>query len=216
MNINQLLKIAKEELNAPKFEVTKQFLDVNKVEQNENGDYICDRYDINNKENAISFYFKIKEEEYFLCVIVNINDNLVKWIYPENSNRCYLTATSEELSLKELSGITKLRYSSGWSKGDKRKNGSTYNFSRINFEFFEKKSYDMENLLSLVLDILEKDKEGVTELTKKAFTHIAICKYQYINANSGIHLDIKTIERLSKLNLELDIDMYIVGNQYKE
>jgi len=215
VNIDLLRKRAEEELSSPQFELTKQFLAVNIIERDESSNYVCDRYEINSEENTISFYFKIEGEEYFFCVLINLNGNDVTWVYPENSNRCYLTATSEELSLKELSEITRLNYSSGWSKGDIRKNGSAYTFSRINFEFYEKKSYAMEILLALVLDEVEKDKEGVIELAKKACASISICKHQYISANAGIFLDAEIMARLSSLNLKLDIDMYIAGEERK-
>ena len=74
----------------------------------------------------------------------------------------------------------------------------------------------MEELLDLVLRELEKDIEGVIELSKKATAYISICKYQYISANKGIHLDTEIISRLNRLNIALDIDMYIVGKEYKE
>jgi hypothetical protein len=211
MNIDKFYEIAVSELNNPTWEHSKQFLEVNIIEKN-GEKYIYDRFSIN--DNAIYFYFKVSHEEYYFLISVDINKLEIIGVAAINGNKCYLTATSDELSLDELAKISKIKYTDGWSKGDKRKSGSTYNFSRINFKFYDKTSYELEEILPLVLDELEKDKEGIIELTKKACAYISICKYQYISANAGISIDEEIIKRLNNLNLGIDIDMYIVGNEF--
>jgi len=56
---------------------------------------------------------------------------------------------------------------------------------------------------------------NIMEFAKKACASISICKYQYISANAGIFLDTEIMARLSSLNLKLDIDTYIVGEEMK-
>lgn len=52
-------------------------------------------------------------------------------------------------------------------------------------------------------------------LTEMSDTGISIHHQQYIDGNNGINFDIETINRLSKLNLGVDIDQYIFGNELK-
>lgn len=53
--------------------------------------------------------------------------------------------------------------------------------------------------------------DAVRLLTQKAETNIVVCRHQYVSANSGLVLDIKTIRRMEQLNLGIDIDSYIIG-----
>lgn len=163
-------------------------------------------------------YFPFKDEQYFLQVnLVKEPDVKVGFVFTENRNKVYFTATSENLTLEELSANLQFKPLTGWSKGDYRKNGkSQYKFSRVSFEPFNSDACDLEKQLELLLTELEKDSEGVRELTRKATAYISICRHQYVSGNAGIHFDIKTIERLAKLNLSVDIDTYIVGNAIKD
>jgi hypothetical protein len=212
MNIDKFYAIAADELNNPTWGCSKQFLEVNTIEK-AGEKYIYDRFRV--CDNEISFYFKVLDEEYYFSISIDMNKSDIVSVAAINGNKCYLTATSDELSLSELAKITKLKYTAGWSKGDVRKNGSIYDFSRINFEFYDKTSYESEEILPLVLDELEKDREGVIELSQKAYAYIAVCKYQYVSANAGISVDEAIIKRLNNLNLGIDIDMYIVGPEFK-
>jgi hypothetical protein len=230
IEIKILKEIADTEFINPEWGITQQFLEVNKIKKI-NNEYVYDRYSIENQNITfhdnknkkiiekdyyeIVFYYEIEKKKYFYCIGVDIEKKEIARVFMVNSNKCYLTATSEQLTLKELSEMTKLKYTSGWSKGDKRRNGSVYDFSRINFEFYEKTSYELEEILPLILDELEKDIEGIKKLVRESCAYISICKYQYISANAGIHIDEKTIERLNKFNLSLDIDMYISGERFK-
>ncbi|MCL6220410.1 hypothetical protein L1967_19135 [Zunongwangia sp. M21534] len=57
--------------------------------------------------------------------------------------------------------------------------------------------------------------EGVRKLTEMADAYISIHLQQYIDGNKGISFDSQTINRLSKLNLGIEIDQYIHGKELK-
>lgn len=213
-NIIVYKKIADSVIDNPTWELAKQIFSVNSIQKDGN-EYCLDRYFINNDEKIIDLYYKIVDEKHFVLIRIDIESKSIDWVTTVNSNRCYLTATSKYLSLKELSEITKLQYTSGWSKGDKISYGRVCTYSRINFEPIEKTSYETEDILTLLLNELEKDRNGVLELTKNSHAYISICKYQYISGNTGTSLSVEIINRLNALNLGIDIDMYIVGNEFK-
>ena len=176
----------------------------------ENNEFVIER--ISDSEKEVTIYFKVAEERYFLAVGIEKSTSNF-WVFIENANKCYLTATSEILSLEELSKFTNLKYSEGWSKGDLRKNGkSKHTFSRISFEILDSESYSTEEALGLLLEYLSKHKEEIISLSKKSNAYISVCKYQYISANAGLHLDKTLIGKLNELNLPIDIDTYICGN----
>ena len=216
-NLQSYIDRATEEILNPQFAVTKQYLEVSEVEC-ENGKPKVERVDMNYGDNLVAVYFPFKDERYFLQVNLTKGPEIkVDFVFTENGNRVYFTATSEDLTQEELSANLPFKPLTGWSKGDYRKNGkSQYKFSRISFEPFESEACDLERQLELLLTELEKDSESVRQLTQKAAAYISVCRHQYISGNAGIHFDNKTIERLAKLNLSVDIDTYIVGNAIKD
>ena len=215
-NIQIYIDKAIEEILNPTFAVTEQYLEVNVVTI-ENGIPKVERVDSDFRDNLVAVYFPVKDERYFLQVNLEKTPAAkVDFVHIESGHKTYLTATSEDLTFEELSQNLIFKPLQGWSKGDLRKNGSKHTFSRASFKPFASEAYEMEKQLNLLLTELEKDAESVIRLTEKATAYISICKHQYISGNAGISFDIATVNRLSKLNLGVDIDIYIVGNPIKD
>ena len=213
--MNKYIELAKQEIINRTFAITRQYLDVNNIQKDENGDFAIERISEDNEICIV--YFKIQDERYYFGVSFNKSDDSLNGTFIENANLCYLTATSDVLSKQEIANFTNLKYTSGWSKGDLRRNGkSFYTFSRVNFEYLTSECYSTEDSITKMLDILEKDRQGVINLTHNSDAYLSICKYQYISANSGFGLNAETIKRLNDLNLGFDIDVYIVGSSIKD
>tara|TARA_R110002072_G_scaffold14272_3_gene59492 strand:- start:60798 stop:61448 length:651 start_codon:yes stop_codon:yes gene_type:complete len=209
----ELIKIAISEIENPTFETTKQYLEVHSVEL-KNGKPKIERIDYESFDTTNAVYFPIQNELFFLVVYLNKEDNEINGIGTENGHKVYLTATSEYLTYKELSELTKLRPLTGWSKNDLRKNGkSKYTFSRISFEPTKSQAYELEQKLKILLTELEKDKNGIKKLTEKAETYISVCSNLYVDGNKGIVFDEEIIKRMSELNLGIGIDQYVFGNE---
>jgi uncharacterized protein DUF4279 len=214
---NQYIEKAIEEILNPKFETTKQYLEVCEIKM-ENGLPKVARINENYFENKVAVYIEVKDERYFIEIHLTKEPEIeVEFVWTESGHRVYLTATSEVLTFKELSEfISKFESLTGWAKGDFRKDGkSKYNFSRVSFEPIKNEAYGLDEKLELLLNELEKDVEGVRELNENSNAIISVCRHQYISGNAGISFDIETINRLNKLNLGIDIDTYIIGNEIK-
>ena len=212
---DKLIKRAISEIENPTFETTEQYLEVHSVEL-ENGNPKVERVDLESFDKVNVVYFPIKDEPFFLSIYFSKENNEITGVWIENGNQVYLTATSENMKFEQLSELTNLRGLSGWSVNDNRKIGKgKYNFSRLSFEPIKSQAYDLDTKLKLLLTELEKDVAGIKKLTKKADTIISINHQQYVDGNKGINFDIETINRLSKLNLGIDIDQYVSGNELK-
>ena len=210
-----LISKAISEIENPTFGTTEQYLEVHKVEL-ENGKPKVERVDTENFEDVNIIYFAIQDEPFFLTVHFGKENNEILGVGTENGNQVYFTATSENLTFEQLSELTKLSGLSGWSVNDDRKIGKgQYNFSRLSFEPIKSRAYDLDVKLKLLLTELEKDANGIKKLTKISDAGIIIHHQQYIDGNKGIILDIETINRLSKLNLGVDIDQYVFGTELK-
>ncbi|WP_052600069.1 DUF4279 domain-containing protein [Aureispira sp. CCB-QB1] len=214
---NQYIEKAIEEILNPKFETTKQYLKVCEIKM-ESGKPKVARVNENFFENKVVVYIEVKDERYFIEIHLTKEPEIeVEFVWTESGHRVYLTATSEKLSFKELSKfIREFKPLQGWSKGDFRKNGKLkYDFSRVNFEPIKNEAYGLDEKLELLLDELEKDIEGVLKLSENSNAYISVCRHQYISGNAGVGFEIETINRLNKLNLGIDIDTYIIGNEIK-
>lgn len=217
MNEEAYINRAIQELLHPSLEVTMQHLEVLQPEMKE-GFPVVARVNSRLSENLALVYFAIQDERFFLVVNVEKGDDLtIHSIWVESGHRVYLTATSEDYDLARLSAFLNLPGLDGWSKGEPRRNGrSRHSFSRVCFEPNTNEAYDLEEKLIELLTALEKDAEGVVQLSKEAIAYISVVRHQYVSGNAGIHLEQETISRLSKLNLSLDIDTYIVGAPLKD
>jgi hypothetical protein len=209
----ELIEKAISEIENPTFENTKQYLKVYSIEF-ENYKPKIERIDFESFEYTNAVYFPIKDELFFLVVYLSKENNEIIQVGTENGTQIYLNATSEILDFNQLSEIIKLKQLTGWSFNDLRPNGkSKYTFSCIKFEPHKSQAYELESKLKLLLTELEKDIDGILNLSKKANVIISVCVNQYISGNKGIHLDNKIISRLNKLNLGIDIDQYIYGKE---
>ncbi|QQO07706.1 DUF4279 domain-containing protein [Breznakiella homolactica] len=226
--IEDLKRIADAELKNPQWGLSKQFLEVNTI-KTINDEYIYERYKIDNKEfryaeagkpaiienhYEIAFYYMLQNQETFFCVGVDINTKNITRVFMVNASYCYLKAYSDDMTLMEMANLTKTKYSDGASKGEKTKRGFSP-VSWIEYRFTNEKSYELEESLEMLLDELEQDKDGIKKLAEKTDANINICKYQYISGNAGISFTKEAINRLNELNLEVFIDMYIVGERMK-
>ncbi|BBM00234.1 DUF4279 domain-containing protein [Microbulbifer sp. GL-2] len=208
------VSIAIQELRQPTFEITKQYLQVMEVELENEVPRVA-RIDLDHINDSIAVYFFIKEEQFFIVVNLSKGDTpQVEWVWIESGHRVYLTATSEALGYDELSSYLPYNSLTGWSKGDIDKSGKrVYKFSRVSYEPIVNEAYGLEEkLLNLLID-LERSSGAIRKLVENSKAYISICRHQYISANAGIHLDLEILHRLSSLNLELDVDTYITGNE---
>jgi len=169
---------------------------------------------LNLLKRQMLFTFLLKMNHFFLSIYFSKENNEITNVETENGNQVYFTATSENLTFEQLSELTKLSGLSGWSVNDDRKVGKgKYNFSRLTFEPIKSRAYDLDEKLKLLLNELEKDTKGIKKLTEIADAGISIHHQQYIDGNKGINFDIEIINRLSNLNLGIDIDQYVHGKE---
>lgn len=211
---NKLIKKAISEIKNPTFTITEELLEVLNVEK-ENGNLKVERVDLESFDETNVVYFPVENEPFFIAVSFLKEDNEIISVGTENGNQIYFTATSEDLTFEQLAEVTILSEITGWSLNDDWEFGNRklkYDYSCLSFEPIKSNAYELETKLKLVLTELEKDLDGIRKLTKIANAIISIHHRQYMDGNKGINLDIDTINRLSKLNVGINIDQYVCGN----
>jgi len=161
-----IIQKATEELSAKACGVTGQFLKIHDVVY-ENDKLKVARVDTEKEDGTAIVYFPVKDEKFYLAVYVDtIPEVSVRHVNTESYNSVSFTAVSETLNLEQLSQMTKLKATKGWSKGDKR--GSTsWRFSKFIFEP-NLEPDEFEDKLKKLLDRLETDKEGIAKLAENS------------------------------------------------
>ena len=210
-----IIEKAIEEVETKTLGVTEQFLAIHKLVYIDNTPKIA-RVDTEKVDEAI-VYFNVEDEKFFLAVYVDLKPNLsVRWTNTEAYHSIYFRASSETLSLKELSELTILIITKGRNKGDKKNpEGGKIEWKESSI-FIEPnpEADEFQDKLTKLLDYLEQDCEGVANLVSKANGHIQVYS-SFHNGNTmlgGHHLEKDHIKRLSKLNLEIDFDISADGN----
>jgi hypothetical protein len=213
-----IVEKAIEEIQNKTYGSTEQILNVHEVVYVNNKPEVL-RVDTEGNDGTVVVYFPIKDERFYLAIYLETEPDIaVKSVGTENYNSVYLRATSGDMNFEQLSKLTRLDSTRGWSKGDQRRSNSTfYNFSAICFEPNPEPD-TFEDKLRKLLDFLEEDKDGILKLAHKANGYIQVVTAFY-NGNTmlgGHHLDKDIIKRLSSLNLEIDFDLYAEGNFFQD
>ena len=213
-----IIEKAINEILLKEFGTTEQLLEIHEVVYEKDKPKVL-RVDKESDDSSAIVYFPIKDQKFYLAVWLDTDPEIsVRGVGTENYNSVYLKVTSDDLSFQELSALTKLQATSGWSKGDTRKSRkSVYNYSALHFEPNPEPD-EFEDKLKKLLDFFDQDSEGVTKLIEMADAQIQVATI-FHNGNTmlgGHHLNKSIIRRLASYNLEIDFDLYAEGNFYKD
>lgn len=212
---DQLIQKVISEIEIPKFDTTKQYLNVFSIDfENGKPKIQLIENDVYNEIDVV--YVCIKNEPFFLAFSFSKDNSELIGTYTENSNQIYFTATSDSMTFKELAEMTKLTNLKGWSFDQLRPNSkSKYGFTRITYEPIENRAFDFGTKMNRLLTDLKSDAEGIIRIASLANAIVSIHHQMYISGNKGIFLNNQTIKTLNDLNLEVDIDQYVYGTEIK-
>ncbi|MDP4265398.1 MAG: DUF4279 domain-containing protein [Bacteroidota bacterium] len=216
-----LIQKATEEIKAKTFGTTEQFLEIHEIVYEDNNPKVA-RVDRDKKDGTAIVYFPVKDEKFYLAVYLNTEPEVsIRGVGTESYNSVYFHASSEILTLEQLSQMTTLKSSLGRNKGDEKrsKNGRTRIVWKNSTIFFEPNPEpdEFEDKLKKLLDYLDQDKEGVARLVDEARGSIQVA-IEFHNGNTmlgGPHINKEVINRMAGLNLEIDFDLYVGGKFFK-
>ena len=199
MTLEEIGKIAISEILFPTFNLTKQFLMVNKVLLEKEVPVIADVI-VKEEENTAEVYFPIIDESYFFVVYLELEPiPAVRFMGMSAGNSVKLFVLSENHTADELINILGINPTKKWSKGEKRAKSNAdifYDFSGLIFEPTVKRTVEVEDKLRKIIDFLNLYKEKVLKLTEVASVEVQIVYYGYKDQMWGIHLDSGIISKL--------------------
>ena len=218
MQNNAIAQKAIEEVLQQNFGVTEQFLQVHQLVYKDGQPEIILIDDISRKDAHV-IYFAVKEEKFYLAVVVETSPEVaVRWVYTEDYHSVYFSATSGTLNATQLVTHTILIPTESWNKGDSRKFYKNQHKTSAVIIRPHDEPGEFEAKLDKLLDILERDKQGIITLSEKADTSINVISI-YHNGNTmlgGPVISRNAIKRLAALNLEIGFDNYAEGNFFTD
>lgn len=219
---DSIINIAIEEIEQKNFGVTQQFFQVHKVAYKDGKPEIARVSWSEGEEDAVVF-FKVEQEDFYFAVYVNVLPELeVRWVDSFPHFAVYFTGGNKILHADDIISMSTLQPTGYWSKGDK-KEISTTTFTKVLTRKFTKvmyephpEPYEFKDKITMLLDYVEQDKEGVRRIVKEADGYVQVAAI-FHNANTmlgGVHLDAAIMSRLAALGLEIDFDLYADGKLF--
>jgi hypothetical protein len=229
--LTQFLTHKKQEIQAvaiaevlnPAFELTKQFLAMNKIVFKDNMPFVEDvilREEEQTAEVYAAVYFPIEIGCYYFVIYVDIEPQIsVRSMGTSARNRVYFSAKSEEHNLDELLDLAGIEPTRAWEKGDRRGKGEKWAIPRHNgfiVQPYTKETGEVEDKLLALINLLLPYKANLDALSTIAYIGINIAYWGDQTSMGGVHFDTKTIQGLATLNLSIDLDLYASGPDLEE
>lgn len=209
----EIINLIQTEIENKSWGFTEQILEIHSPV------YIDDIVKIENiilNNNEITVYLPIVGERFYLTFYIDSIKKEISGISTQPYISVGFRATSENLSEYELKQITKLQITESWNNGDQRKSGKgNYAFSSIIIEP-NKKPDSFDDKLNQLISELENDIAGIKKLSEIANGYIQV-HMEFHNGNGvigGPNLSKEIIQKLNDLNLSIDFDLYVSGNQF--
>ncbi|MDO1450160.1 DUF4279 domain-containing protein [Rhodocytophaga aerolata] len=217
MTDSRIIQTAIEKIEHRRLGSTQQLLDIHDVVYEKNQPKVL-RVDKDSFDGSAIVYFPILNEKFFLAVYLDTKPGIrVRDVSTEAYHTVFFSAISNTLTFEQLSSLTKLIPSKGWSKGDVANSGKSVH-RNSGFHFEPNPEPDaFEDKLNKLLDALEQDKKGVLALANQADILIQVGSV-FHNGNTmlgGHYLTKENVKRMAALALSIDFDLYAEGNFFK-
>jgi len=215
MTDQEIIELIEKEFREKTFATTEQYLEIHSPIYLDNKIKV-DRID--REGESIVAYLPVLDERFYFAFYIDPRAKKFLGMGTEAYHMVYFRATSETLSIDEIKSMTSLKPTEFWNKGDLTKNRvRAYTFSH--FEILPNPEPDeFDDKLRKLLSCLEQDKDGVKRLVDNANGYIQVAMDIH-NGNGmigGFHLTKDDIRRMNELGLEIDFDLYVRGNSFKD
>lgn len=208
-----IIAIAIAELSQKNIGYTGQFLEIHQVEVQDSNPVIK-HVRLHDDYRTATVYFKVKGEDFFFAISVDLEERQVRWSYSEDYVQISFFVESTKLSCNDLCKLTQLKPDWVCNIGDEF--GLSKQKADTNRIVFQpcKEPDNLANKLQNLLIYLDTDKNGITNLIANAMDAYILVTCDVHNFNShigGVNLDANTLKRLAALNVSIDFDFFAVG-----
>jgi Domain of unknown function (DUF4279) len=216
MNLVQIIEAVEKEITQKTLSATANHLALHKPIYKKDKLQVS-RVDNENDGNIQVVYLPVEAQEFFFAVSVDTDKSKIISFDTEANHKLFFRATSIFSTAKNLMELTNIVPTNFWSKGEKNPNANfDYFYSAITVEGSDVPD-ELEDKLQKLLDILEQDKAGIKKLASSSNAYLQVISQYYISNGqlNSISLSKEILNRISDLELELNIEQYVSGNKLK-
>ena len=217
---DKVKQIAISEILNPVWGITQQFFSkhepilIKKVPQ-------IVRIDANREKNTFYVYFPIKDKAYFFVLIVEkVSDKLdIVGVYDESYARAYLYIESERLDPDSVTNLLNINPTEQKNIGSPRHGGiRTYTKNIWIYEVEKDLPNKLERKLDLLLSKIDPISDIIVDLKTDCYISINIVSNSFGGYGSinGYHFNKNLIQKIARLGIELDMDLYVSGPSMDE
>ncbi|WP_285055301.1 DUF4279 domain-containing protein [Pedobacter ginsengisoli] len=205
-----------EELKSRTLGVTEQYFEILDVYYDDGVPRIA-RIDREGTGDVVVVYLPVADEWFYLAVYIDAVEQKIFNIGTESRNKVVFRATSETYSMDDLLGKTSLPVLTKWNKGELKSNRKSVNkFSCIEIEPNVEPD-SAEDKLTKLFKLLAQDKTGIADLVTNADGYIQVIM-DFHGGNQllgGLSLSKEHIQKMSELNVGIEVDVASWGEPFK-
>lgn len=218
------LQLALNEIKTQEQGMTRQFLSVHKLKMQGQIPQL-DQVEITQDKSVTSylFNFPMEGERYFFVIPVFKGEAgfSLGLCHAEAASSASLRFTSESITPEMITEQIGLEPTKSWRMGESRRHGNgTYSFHSWEFRATQYLSGDFDRKFSQLLDALEPFSEKIANLLAESGESIGGCInvfYEgYATQMWGLHITKPDLLRLSRLGVDVDVDLYASGPDLPE
>lgn len=209
MDIKFIKEVATKEIESPSEKSTIELLLKIKLKVH-NSQYVIASITEDGYENShILVLFEVENNRFYFAMYLK---NKIPYECDYSStlpgNDVYLNAISYDKKLNELTEITKLLPSSGWSIYDVI-GTRTMDFTSFKINSTLVKTMDINSKLEDIVNFLEQKVDGLAKLNSISKCNIVIATWQHLSHIDGFSIDRKLLKRLALLDIDIDYMQYV-------
>lgn len=196
----------------PTFELTKQYLAVNRLVCAD-GEPVIEDVIVN--EDGAEVYFAVDGERYYFAIYLDLSPEGIpslRWMGTSAGNTVELQVASEDIPLSDLLTLVDITPTREWDKGQLKpppyQPGSVYKFSSFLYTPTPKRTGDVEEKLRALVEVLMPQRDRVRRLNEVATAGITVGYSGYVSDMLGFYFGPELLSAIGELNLSLDLDLY--------
>jgi len=215
----QAAELARREIISPALSAAKEILAVH-TPVLVDGQPLIARTDLTREEGAFYFYFRLRDEPYYLVLAVGPDDDgklAVTSACIEAAVRVFLLVKSKKHTPDEITRRLGLTPTAAYAKGDRiHPELPPLPYTKWRLEPHKSLPEDLGRKLDLLLDQLDPAAARVAELAAECDVSVNVCYEGYREWLGGWNASTKTLGRLAALGARFHLDLYASGPDLPE
>jgi hypothetical protein len=204
--------LALTELRVPRLALTRQYLAVHRVAEDESGPLVAG---VVATDGGADVYFPLVDQKYFLviCVAVGGAEPSVTFCRAEAKCSVYLSVTSDTVPPEDITTMLGLKPTDSWRQGEpgRRQGNPRRKFHAWLFDPAGDGPGECDQKMKALLKMLASASSGIKKLSGQCSVCICVVYSGYKNQMWGLHWTADTLRQIAAIGADIDVDLYAYG-----